>query len=87
MNFINGQSKPNLTQITKSESKPIQPRNSNPNHIQSPNLKTKKKKKKDNNKNNNFTDYGVMGMHPISSCFPDYISAYEDLNNSLFLSL
>ena len=45
MNFINGQSKPNLTQITKSESKPIQPRNSNPNHIQSPNLKTKKKKK------------------------------------------
>ena len=46
MNFINGQLKPNLTQITKSESKPIQPRNSNPNHIQSPNLKTKKKKKK-----------------------------------------
>ena len=86
MNFINGQSKPNLTQITKSESKPIQPRNSNPNHIQSPNLKTKKKKKI-NNKNNNFTDYGVMGMRPISLCLPNYIFAYEDLNNSLLLSL
>ena len=46
MNFKNDQSKPNLTQITKSESKPIQPTNSNLNHIQSPDLKMKKKKKK-----------------------------------------
>ena len=45
MNFINDQSKPNLTQVTKSESKPIQPINSNLNHIQSLDLKTKKKKK------------------------------------------
>ena len=45
MNFINNQSKPNLTQITKSEYKPIQPINSNLNHIQFLDLKTKKKKK------------------------------------------
>ena len=45
MNFINNQSKPNQTQITKSESKPIQPINSNLNHIQSLDLKTKKEKK------------------------------------------
>ena len=45
MNFVNNQSKPNLTQITKSENKPIQPINSNLNHIQFPDLKTKKKKK------------------------------------------
>ena len=45
MNFINDQSKPNLTQVTKSESKPIQPINSNLNHIQSLDLKTKKEKK------------------------------------------
>ena len=44
--------------IKKSKSKPIQPRNSNLNYIQFPDLKTKRKKTK--NKNNNFAGYGYM---------------------------
>ena len=44
-------------QFNQSKSKPIQPRNSNLNYIQFPDLKTKRKRKKQN-KNINFTSYG-----------------------------
>ena len=46
MNFINGQSKPNLTQITKSESKPIHKKKFKPKSYSIPKFENEKEKKK-----------------------------------------
>ena len=62
-------SKLNLIQIAKS--KPIQPRNSNLNHIQTPNLKMKRKKPK-------TITLPVTGIRrPVSLCLTDSIWVYD----------
>ena len=67
--------KPNSEpKLTTTKSKPIQPRNSNLNHIQSPNLKMKKKKL------NNFTLYDIrLSLYALWTLFGACCSSRKSL--------